>query len=107
MTPAAKLSTPPKPTPWKSSTHASHNRPATNTPWLTSPAETIAVPPTAPSVSPPPAKPSTSKPAKATTRHLRQIFRRRELPHLILGWGSLLSDKTQREFDKHHGAWKF
>jgi hypothetical protein len=25
----------------------------------------------------------------------------------ILGWGSLLWDKTHREFDKHHGAWKF
>lgn len=27
----------------------------------------------------------------------------------ILGWGSLLWDKnkTQREFDKHHGAWEF
>jgi hypothetical protein len=25
----------------------------------------------------------------------------------ILGWGSLLWDKSHREFDKHHGAWKF
>jgi len=25
----------------------------------------------------------------------------------ILGWGSLLWDKTHREFEKHHGAWKF
>jgi hypothetical protein len=26
---------------------------------------------------------------------------------VILGWGSLLWNKTHREFDKHHGAWKF
>jgi hypothetical protein len=25
----------------------------------------------------------------------------------ILGWGSLLWDKTHREFDRHHTAWKF
>jgi hypothetical protein len=25
----------------------------------------------------------------------------------ILAWGSLLWDRTHREFDKHHGAWKF
>jgi cation transport regulator ChaC len=25
----------------------------------------------------------------------------------ILGWGSLLWDKTHRKFDRHHGAWKF
>ena len=25
----------------------------------------------------------------------------------ILGWGSLLWDTNHREFDKHHGAWKF
>lgn len=25
----------------------------------------------------------------------------------ILGWGSLLWDDTHREFDKHHGVWKF
>jgi hypothetical protein len=25
----------------------------------------------------------------------------------ILGWGSLLWDKSDREFDKHHGAWMF
>ena len=24
----------------------------------------------------------------------------------ILGWGSLLWDKTHREFDRHHGEWK-
>jgi hypothetical protein len=25
----------------------------------------------------------------------------------VLGWGSLLWDKTHREFDRHHGEWKF
>lgn len=25
----------------------------------------------------------------------------------ILGWGSLLWDKAHREFDRHHGEWKF
>ena len=25
---------------------------------------------------------------------------------VILGWGSLLWDKTHREFDRHHSKWK-
>src|SRR5207302_7036146 len=61
---------------------------------LTSPAETIAIPLTTPSVSPPPAKPSTSKPAKVTTRHPRQIFRRRDLPHPLKS--APLPGKTRR-----------